>query len=106
MQPPSSLPAFSSPARLGVAARAWHGVVAWNRRDLRATGEALLYLGPSLVLFAVFVFVPLVRSFALSLYYTNPLGLATTFAGLDHYVELLTAPAFRTGLVATLLFVV
>ena len=33
-------------------------------------------------------------------------GRATTFAGLDHYLELLTSPAFRTGLLATTLFAV
>jgi ABC-type sugar transport system permease subunit len=88
-----------------VAAREVGGSRAWSARDLRELGEALLYLAPSLILFAVFVFIPLVRSFYLSLFYTNPIGNPTTFAGLDQYLELTTSPAFRTGLVATLLFV-
>jgi ABC-type sugar transport system permease subunit len=56
------------------------------------------------VLFAAFVFIPLAQSVWLSFHNTRATGAITTFAGLDHYVELLTSPAFRTGLVATTLF--
>src|SRR5919202_1546803 len=77
-----------------------------NRRELRQLAEALLYLGPSLVLFLAFVFVPLVRSAWLSTFYTNPIGNPTTFAGIDHYVELFRSATFRQGLLATFLFVV
>ena len=73
-------------------------------RELRALGEALLYLAPSLLIFGVFVFVPLARGVYLSLFYTNPLGNPTTFAGLDQYAELFRSAAFRSSLVATLLF--
>ncbi len=71
-------------------------------RDL---GEALLYLGPSLALFAVFVFIPLGRSVYLSLFYTNPLGNPRGFDGLDHYLELVTSPQFRASLLTTFQFV-
>ena len=37
-----------------------------STKELRDIGEALLYLAPSLALFAAFVFIPLIRSFALS----------------------------------------
>jgi ABC-type sugar transport system permease subunit len=73
-------------------------------RELRALGEALLYLAPSLLIFGVFVFVPLARGVYVSLFYTNPLGNPTTFAGLDQYAELFRSAAFRSSLVATLLF--
>src|SRR5262249_58115903 len=56
-------------------------------------------------LFAAFVFIPLLRSFWLSLFYTNPIGNPTTFAGLDHYLELVQSPSFRQGLLATFLYV-
>jgi sn-glycerol 3-phosphate transport system permease protein len=56
------------------------------------------------VLFAAFVFIPLAQSIYLSLFNTRATGAITTFAGLDHYLELLTSPAFRTGLLATTLF--
>ncbi len=75
-------------------------------RDLRELGEALLYLAPSLVLFVVFVFVPMARSFYLSLFYTNPVGNPTTFAGLDQYAELFSDDTFWVGIRATFLFAV
>jgi ABC-type sugar transport system permease subunit len=80
--------------------------MSWNRRDGRAFGVGLLYLAPSLVLFAAFVFIPLGRTIYLSLFNTRSTGVPTTFAGLDHYVELLGSESFRTGLVATTLFAV
>jgi sn-glycerol 3-phosphate transport system permease protein len=76
-----------------------------TRKQLLEVGEALLYLAPSLVLFAAFVFIPLLRSAWLSTFYTNPIGNPTSFAGLDHYVELLQSGTFRQGLLATFLFV-
>jgi len=76
-----------------------------SRRQLRDLGEALLYLAPSLVLFAAFVFIPLLRSGWLSTFYTNPIGNPTTFAGLDHYLELFKSATFRGGLLATFLFI-
>jgi sn-glycerol 3-phosphate transport system permease protein len=76
-----------------------------SNRDLRRLAEALLYLAPSLVLFVAFVFAPLLRSLYLSVFFTNPLGFPTTFAGLEHYQELFTSRAFRSGLLATFLFV-
>lgn len=78
----------------------------WTSRDARAFGTGLAYLAPSLVLFAAFVFIPLAQSVWLSFHNTRATGAITTFAGLDHYLELLTSPAFRTGLVATTLFAV
>jgi sn-glycerol 3-phosphate transport system permease protein len=78
----------------------------WKSRDVRAFGIGLAYLAPSLILFAAFVFIPLAQSIFLSFFNTRATGVATTFAGLDHYLELLTSPAFRTGLLATTLFAV
>ena len=76
----------------------------WKSRDTKDFGIGLAYLAPSLILFAAFVFIPLAQSIYLSFFNTRATGVATTFAGLDHYLELLTSPAFRTGLLATTLF--
>jgi sn-glycerol 3-phosphate transport system permease protein len=76
----------------------------WNRREARSFATGLAYLAPSLILFAAFVFIPLAQSIYLSFFNTRATGAITTFAGLDHYVELLSSPAFRTGLLATTLF--
>jgi len=51
------------------------------------------------------VFIPLVRSLWLSLFYTNPLGNPTTFAGVDQYLELFRSPTFWNGMRATFLYV-
>ena len=74
-------------------------------RAARDLGQALLYLSPSLLLFAVFVFIPLGRTVYLSLFYSSPVGAPRGFAGLDHYVDLFTDPAFRRSVVTTFLFV-
>jgi sn-glycerol 3-phosphate transport system permease protein len=76
----------------------------WTSRDVRSLGIGVAYLAPSLILFAAFVFIPLSQSIYLSFFNTRATGAITTFAGLDHYLELLTSPAFGTGLLATALF--
>ncbi len=76
----------------------------WNKRETRSLLTGLAYLAPSLILFAAFVFIPLAQSIYLSFFNTRATGAITTFAGLDHYIELLASPAFRTGLLATTLF--
>jgi len=77
----------------------------WTARDARSLAVALLYLGPSFLLFAAFVFIPLGRTIYLSFFYTRQSGAISTFAGLDQYTELLTSPIFHSGLLATALFV-
>ena len=64
----------------------------WTARDARSLGVALLYLGPSFILFAAFVFIPLGRTIYLSFFFTRQSGAISTFAGLDQYTELLTSP--------------
>jgi ABC-type sugar transport system permease subunit len=78
----------------------------WSGRDVRSLGVGLAYLAPALFVFVVFVFVPLGRTFYLSLYNTRSTGAITTFNGLDHYIELVTSETFRSGLVATALFAI
>lgn len=66
---------------------------------------ALAYLSPSLLIFIAFVFIPLVRSFILSLQLTDPIGRPVAFAGLTQYQRLLNNPQFLNSLQRTLLFV-
>ena len=87
-----------SPARNHAYSRA-------RRREVKKFLLALAYLSPSLVLFLVFVFVPLVRSFILSMQRTDPIGRAVGFAGLMQYERLWTNPQFLNSLQRTLLFV-
>ena len=70
-------------------------VTRWTVRDVRALGVGLAYLLPSFVLFAVFVFIPLGRTFYLSFYNTRATGAITTFAGLDSTSS--SSPPRRSG---------
>lgn len=76
----------------------------WTRRDRRAFGVGVAYLAPSLVLFLLFVFIPLGRTIYLSFFNTRSTGVPSTFAGIDNYTELLGSETFHTGLLATTLF--
>jgi ABC-type sugar transport system permease subunit len=76
------------------------------RRRWRDIGTALPFLLPSLFLFGVFFFYPLLKTIYLSLFLTNARGQAKRFVGWDQYQELLTSPDFHHSLWVTLLFVV
>jgi ABC-type sugar transport system permease subunit len=65
----------------------------------------LAYLSPSLLIFLAFVFVPLVRSFILSMQRTDPIGRTVGFVGLMQYQRLWNNPQFLNSLQRTLLFV-
>jgi sn-glycerol 3-phosphate transport system permease protein len=68
-----------------------------RRRPLLA---ALLLL-PSLVVFGVFVFYPLVRTFQLGLYRSDPFGGLGRYVGPSQYTKVLTSDGFRTSLWVT-----
>ncbi len=52
-------------------------------------GWALLYLSPALAFFAVFTYVPFLRSIWLSLFITDPAGEPSAFKGVDYYTRIL-----------------
>lgn len=79
----------------------------WTRlRPWRALGEALCYLAPSLLLFAVFVFYPLARSAQLSVFQTDLLGAPRFFTGWRQYQVLFTTAGFGRSVWLTFLFAV
>jgi sn-glycerol 3-phosphate transport system permease protein len=90
-----------------------NGAFPWKRlgvspRQVRAGKaflEALLYLIPSLALFAAFVFIPLARSFEISAFITDPIGRLVRFIGLMNYERLFAAPGFLNSLRQTFLFI-
>lgn len=63
-----------------------------------------LFLAPSLVLFAVFLFYPLFQSIYLSFHLTDPRGSVAAFVGLDNFTQLFTSPAFWNSLSVTVKF--
>ena len=76
-----------------------------QRREIKKFLEALLYLSPALIIFSIFVFIPLVRSIRLSMFLTNPIGVPTVFAGLTNYQRLFESPAFLNSMQRSFLFV-
>lgn len=77
-----------------------------TRRSRREGATAFLFLLPSLVVFLVFVFYPLVQSFSLSVHGNDIIGRPTLFVGLDNYEAMLTSPDFRLVLSTTFGFTV
>lgn len=67
-------------------------------------GHALLYLFPSLVLFVIFIFYPLVKSARLSLFTADLMGQETVYAGFGRYLEMFSSGQFLHSLWVTLLF--
>ncbi len=74
------------------------------RSEVANVFEALLYLSPSLLIFVLFVFVPLVRTFWLSTYATDPLGRPSVFVALAQYGRLIDTPDFANSLKVSLQF--
>jgi sn-glycerol 3-phosphate transport system permease protein len=74
-------------------------------RDLKNWLQAIPFLAPSIIIFTIFVFIPLIRSIILSLYGTNPIGQMTNFVGFKYYVRLFTSDTFLNSLTVTLKFV-
>lgn len=67
--------------------------------------SSYLYLVPSLLIFAVFLFYPFFKTVYLSLFMTNKMGQAKLFVGLQNYKDLLSSASFLNSLKVTLIFV-
>ena len=92
--------------REAAAAAATGGAVRAKSRwaGLHQLVGALGYLLPSLAVFTVFVFYPLVKNVQLSLYETSPLGGLGLFVGAGNYTQLIHDPAFLNSLRVSFLF--
>jgi multiple sugar transport system permease protein len=84
--PRQGAPSAASSARSGRRSRSRNG---------SATGW--LFIAPFAVIFVIFLVVPLVYAFILSLY-SKGLATGTTFSGLDNYVKAFTDPSFLGGI--------
>jgi ABC-type sugar transport system permease subunit len=74
-------------------------------RRAREGGLALALLLPSLVIFGVFVFYPLVHNVYLGFFRSPPFpGLPSTYVGFDQYKDVLTSSEFVDSLKTTVLF--
>lgn len=77
-----------------------------NRAKKKINWTPYCYLIPSMLVFAVFLFYPFVKTIYLSLYKTDKMGQAKLFVGAENYVDLLTSESFLNSLKVTLIFVV
>ncbi len=84
----------------GASALPRAGSYRW-RRSLQSLIEGLLYLSPSLLVFALFTFIPLVRNFILSGYATDLLGRPSVWVGLEEYQRLISSADFANSLIVS-----
>jgi len=66
---------------------------------------ASIFLGPSLLILALFVFYPMIKTLYISLFLTNTLGKTTVFVGLSNYASLISSPDFISSMIVTLVYV-
>lgn len=81
------------------------GLSGQKKRAFKSFIEAMLYLSPALILFFAFVFVPLIRSFEMSAYITDPIGRLAKFVGLMNYRRLFETPNFMNSLKRSITFI-
>lgn len=73
-------------------------------KNWREIGLAYTLLAPSIIVFTIFLFYPMIKSVYLSLHLTDPRGNVALFVGLDNYKDMFTSPAFYQSLKVTVLF--
>ncbi|WP_156942517.1 carbohydrate ABC transporter permease [Alkalihalobacterium bogoriense] len=66
---------------------------------------AMLYLLPSILLFSIFLFYPMIKTVYLSFFLTDSKGTAALFVGLENYIYLLQSDRFQKSMMSTGLFV-
>nr|WP_243864659.1 sugar ABC transporter permease [Paenibacillus castaneae] len=83
-----------------------HAVSRLLAKTIRWRENALgyLFLAPSLVLFTLFLFYPLLKSVYLSFQLTDPRGRVAAYVGLDNYTQLFSSDMFWNSLAVTGLF--
>lgn len=77
-----------------------------GKRSTRHFTKGMLFLFPSLFLFTVFLFYPMIRTLYLSFFLTDNRGMATVFVGLENFMRIFTSDLFLKSLTSTFLFVV
>ncbi|MFP7287643.1 sugar ABC transporter permease [Shouchella clausii] len=76
-----------------------------GKRSTRHFAKGMLFLFPSLFLFTVFLFYPMIRTLYLSFFLTDNRGTATVFVGLENFMRIFTSDLFLKSLTSTFLFV-
>lgn len=82
------------------------GIAQGIRRDNGALLTAILFVPPAVLLFTIFVMLPLGQAVWFSLFKWNGLGWPRDFVGLQNYGRLLQNASFRTAFTNNLLIIV
>jgi len=77
-----------------------------RKKELPNALVGLLFLLPSIILFGLFLFYPMIRTLYLSFFLTDGQGVPITFVGLENFTALLQSTSFQKSIKATILFVV
>lgn len=75
-----------------------------KRSGIKTHLAPYMFLFPSLILFAFFVFYPFIKTITLSFTLTNSRGNPLEFVGLENYVNLFTSAQFLNSLKLTFIF--
>jgi len=75
-----------------------------RKRKAKAALEGLLYLLPTLFILSIFVFIPIITSFQMSLTRVAPFGSKTIPVGLGNYTRLLSDPDYLNTIKVTIIF--
>ncbi|MEM6282420.1 MAG: sugar ABC transporter permease [Chloroflexota bacterium] len=75
-----------------------------RKRKIFAAAEGYLYLAPTLIVLTIFVFIPIITSFQISLTRVAPFGGRSINVGFENYTRLFTSPEYRDTVRITLLF--
>lgn len=76
-----------------------------RRRERREQALAYAFLAPSVVLFIMFLFYPMLKSIYLSMTITDPRGQVAEFVWFENFARLLGSGSFYSNLGVTLLFI-
>jgi len=93
-----------------LATAATAGTAARSMPARRRAGRVLqaftgyTFLAPSLLVFTVFIFYPLLKSIYLGFYVSNPFGTGQVYVGADQYRRVLSSASFHRALTTTALF--
>jgi len=79
-------------------------VAARRARALKNFLTAMLFLSPSLIIFILFVFIPLLKTVQLSFFLTNPIGEMKAFVELENYQRIFDGKDLYNSLQVSFLF--
>lgn len=76
-----------------------------RKQRVKSFFKGILFLLPSIILFSIFLFYPMLRTIYLSFFLTDASGATTLFVGWQNYINMFTSPIFLQSMKSTFLFV-